>query len=213
MSPDTFVTYLPGWSPPENTKNGKAHTVFLSGFAVAQFKALQLLNTESAWCFPAENGKDHVDLKSIAKQVRDRQRMTAMKNRSKATGTLLLSGGRWTPHDLRRSGATLMGNLGVRPDVIEKCLNHIEQNKMLRIYQRQELKAEQEQAWRLLGERLALLTRDDAGNVVTLRPIESPQTRPPQNRISAGPSRTLIAGEKDSKTQQPLFRSRSARFR
>jgi hypothetical protein len=40
-----------------------------------------------------------------------------------------------------------MGNLGVLPDVIEKCLNHVEQNKMKRIYQRQELKTEQAQAW------------------------------------------------------------------
>jgi integrase len=178
--------------PPEHTKNGKAHIVFLSEFAVQQFKALQLFNSETDWCFPAENGKDHVDLKSIAKQVRDRQRTTAMKNRSKATATLLLSGGRWTPHDFRRSGATLMGNLGVRPDVIEKCLNHIEQNKMLRIYQRQELRAEQKQAWLLLGQRLSLLIRDGAKNVVTLRPINSAQTRLPHEHIVPESDRSLV---------------------
>jgi hypothetical protein len=80
-----------------------------------------------------------------------------------------------------------MGDLGVRPDVIEKCLNHIEQNKILRIYQRQELRAEQEQAWRLLGERLALLLRYDTANVVTLRPVNSQQMPPPQKQISANP--------------------------
>jgi integrase len=70
-----------------------------------------------------------------------------------------LSGGKWTPHDLRHTGTTIMGNLGILPDIIEKCLNHTEQNKMKRVYQRQELKAEQSQAWRQLGNRLELLSR------------------------------------------------------
>ena len=50
-----------------------------------------------------------------------------------------------------------MGELGVLGDVIERCLNHKEQNKLKRIYQRHELKEEQKHAWRLLGERLTLL--------------------------------------------------------
>jgi predicted nucleotide-binding protein (sugar kinase/HSP70/actin superfamily) len=61
-----------------------------------------------------------------------------------------------------------MGMLGVRPDVIEKCLNHTEQNKIQRIYQRAELRPEMAEAWRLLGERLELLT-GGADNVVILR--------------------------------------------
>lgn len=51
-----------------------------------------------------------------------------------------------------------MGDLGVAPDVIEKCLNHTEENKVKRIYQRQKLEAEQAQAWQVLGARLNLLT-------------------------------------------------------
>jgi len=41
--------------------------------------------------------------------------------------------------------------------LIERCLNHVEPNKLKRIYQRHELKAEQREAWKRLGERLALL--------------------------------------------------------
>ena len=80
-----------------------------------------------------------------------------MKNRAKATGVLILPGGEWTPHDLRRTGATMMGSLGVRPDIIEKCLNHVEQNKLIRVYQRQEMVPEQREAWHKLGERLEVL--------------------------------------------------------
>ncbi len=31
----------------------------------------------------------------------------------------------WTRHDLRRTGATLMGENGVEPHVIEAALNHV----------------------------------------------------------------------------------------
>ena len=50
-----------------------------------------------------------------------------------------------------------MGDLGVRPDVIEKCLNHVEPNRIKRIYQRQTLRPEMREAWKVLGEYLELL--------------------------------------------------------
>jgi hypothetical protein len=62
-----------------------------------------------------------------------------------------------------------MGELGVRPDVIEKCLNHLDENRMRRIYQRAVKKEEQIEAWRKLGDRLDLLSRLDAGDVAILR--------------------------------------------
>jgi hypothetical protein len=49
------------------------------------------------------------------------------------------------------------GELGVMGEVIERCLNHVEQNKLKRIYQRHELKAEQREARKRLGSRLGLL--------------------------------------------------------
>lgn len=168
------------WMPPANTKNAKEHTVILSDFAVKHFMTLQRLVMESAakegvkpspWVLPASRqGAGHVCLKSLAKQIGDRQRgdKIPMKNRAKLTQALELPKGKWTPHDLRRTGATLMGTLGVRPDVIEKCLNHVQQNRLVRIYQRQTLQAEQVEAWRLLGDRLELLT-NSTENVVVLR--------------------------------------------
>ncbi|MGL1834947.1 tyrosine-type recombinase/integrase [Rhodocyclaceae bacterium SMB388] len=160
--------------PSENSKNARAHTVYLSDFAQQHFAELKARAERlgSDWLCPSKHKDDsHVCPKSLAKQIGDRQRpgLEPMKGRTPLTESLVLSGGKWTPHDLRRTGATLMGTLGVRPDVIEKCLNHVEQNRLVRIYQRQELKDEQREAWRLLGERLDLLTREDAENVVTLR--------------------------------------------
>jgi integrase len=143
--------------PIENSKNDKAHTIYLSNFALSQFRRLSEYSQSDTWLYPNTKDTSSVCEKSISKQIDGRQNGTVYSNRSKANQALVLQGGKWTPHDLRRTGATLMGNLGVHGDVIEKCLNHTEENKLRRVYQHQELKEEQAEAWRFLGERLALL--------------------------------------------------------
>ena len=158
------IWFIPGI----NTKNAKDHNVFLSDFARDQFLALQSLTGDTDWCLPARDGLGHVCLKSITKQIKDRMRDEPLSNRTKATGALLISGGAWTPHDLRRTGATMMGELGVMGEVIERCLNHVEQNKLKRIYQRHELKAEQRDAWRRLGDRLTLLLSPESQENVVI---------------------------------------------
>lgn len=155
--------------PADNSKNGRPHTIYLSEFAARHFQALQAINGASKWCFPNRDDSDNVCVKTVTKQLGDRQRGEAspMSRRSPHTNALTLPGGRWTPHDLRRTAATLMTALGVLPEVAEKCLNHTEESRVKRTYQRHSYEAEKREAWRLLGERLELLTRDDA-NVVTL---------------------------------------------
>lgn len=151
--------------PADNSKNGKRHTVYLSRFAVYQFSKLENINCSSKWVFLNSKGTGAVCKKTLAKQIGDRQQAIKgrkpMSGRSKQTDSLVLDGGKWTPHDLRRTGATIMGTLNVRPDVIEKCLNHIEQNKIIRTYQHQTLIPEQQEAWRLLGQRLEILSMVD----------------------------------------------------
>ncbi len=156
--------------PAEDAKNTKEHRIYLSAFAVKWFEVLKPTSGASQWVFPAENkAGDHVCVKSITKQIGDRQREgPPMQNRSQAVASLKLSGGDWTPHDLRRTAATLAGELGTPPYVIERMLNHQQRNPLERIYQRQSLEAEQREGWRLLGERLELLT-SGASNLVTLK--------------------------------------------
>ena len=152
--------------PVENSKNDKAHTIYLSDFALGQFKRLHEYRQSETWLYPNTTNTSHVCEKSITKQVDGRQNDTIYSNRSKNNQALVLPGGKWTPHDLRRSGATLMGDLGVHADVIEKCLNHTQENALKRVYQHQKQESEQAEAWRLLGERLELLTGNNR-NVIT----------------------------------------------
>lgn len=162
--------------PVENSKNAKIHTIYLSEFAKSYFQKLFDISKTSNWLFPNRANNNHLCIKTITKQISDRQRppdIKPMKNRSKASKALALDGGKWTPHDLRRTAATMMGMLGTRPDVIEKCLNHTEQNKVTRIYQRQRLETEQQQAWKILGDRLFLLTNNSANNIIYLTDMKA----------------------------------------
>lgn len=148
------------WRIPD-TKNGKPHNVHLSDFAVKQFRKVKEFNSEGAWVYPCRDGKKAVSSKTITKQLGDRQRASeAMKRRSKSVATLTLPDGKWGPHDLRRTGATMMTRLGVLPEVAERCLNHVEENRMKRIYQRHTYETEMREAWCLLGDHLAHLTKD-----------------------------------------------------
>jgi integrase len=156
--------------PAENTKTGVNWKVYLSPFALRQFKALHALTGDTAFCFPARAAKGetpeaHVCVKSVSKQIGDRQmqfknRAGPLKNR-KHDNSLTLSEGRagaWTPHDLRRTGATMMQQLGVSLDLIDRCQNHVMAgSRVRRAYLHHDYAAEKRDAWERLGARLEAL--------------------------------------------------------
>ncbi|WP_208296866.1 site-specific integrase [Massilia sp. CCM 8734] len=154
--------------PKENVKDNLADlTVYLSPFALDQFRQLHRVTGHTDWCFPARNNEGHVDSKSISKQVGDRQSMfkkakdggprAPMKNR-RHDNTLVLGAGKtgaWTPHDLRRTGATLMQRLGVSLDIIDRCQNHVlPGSKVRRHYLHHDYADEKRDAWKRIGEHI-----------------------------------------------------------
>lgn len=148
--------------PAEDSKNGKAHSVTLSKFAIDQFKIVEAFSGKSQWCYPNTKDTGPVCSKTVTKQLGDRQRQPdqgILNNRSAKAQALILKGGKWTPHDLRRTGATLMTALGVLPEVAERCLNHTEENKVKRTYQRHSYTKEMAGAWLVLGQHLEQLTQ------------------------------------------------------
>lgn len=155
--------------PKENSKNGKSHVIYLSEFARELFSRLReqqsllherLISEAIApivWVYPSRDGSRPLDRKTISKQISDRQRANNIftKRAEGATKTsLILTGGKWRPHDLRRTGATLMVSLGTLPEVVERCLNHTEGKRLRRIYQHHEYRKEMVEAWHLLGNHL-----------------------------------------------------------
>ncbi len=87
---------LKTWTiPKENSKNGKSHTVYLSDFALEQFKVLISVASNDVWLFPNRDGSGHVCEKSITRQVGSRQSENILSNRSKDNQSLVLTGGKW----------------------------------------------------------------------------------------------------------------------
>jgi integrase len=159
-----------------DTKNQQDHLIHLSGFALTQFKKLAELREVgkdgklTPWVFPNSTATGPVCTKSINKQLQDRQRDAdkRMSGRAKNTTALLLPGGQWTPHDLRRTAATLMSRAGVNVAVIHRCLNHKPQDKLDRIYIQDDRMEDRQRAFEALGDRLAEITsgKAAASNVI-----------------------------------------------
>jgi integrase len=152
--------------PASNTKTQAAWYVFLSDFALGQFRSLRTLTGNSEWCYPSRSGLAHVSVKTVSKQVGDRQ--VRFKNRTplarrRHDDSLVLDGGRrgeWTPHDLRRTAATMMQALGVNPDVIDRCQNHVlAGSKVRRHYLHHDYAKEKQAAWQALGRQLEAIVR------------------------------------------------------
>lgn len=171
--------------PKENVKGSLADMrIYLSPFALTQLQQLHAVTGHSDWCFPSYGDEGHISTKSMTKQISDRQAMfkkakdgaprAPMKNR-RSDNTLVLDSGRsgsWAPHDLRRTGATMMQVLGVPLDTIDRCQNHVlGGTKVRRHYLHHDYADEKRTAWRLLGERLSELLRpvDKAANIVPIK--------------------------------------------
>lgn len=160
--------------PAQNAKNGRAHLVHLSDFALDHFAELRDLQ-EGEWVVGGRVSGNPADQKALARLVKDRQRVEWLPGRTeplnkrttKHAQALAFPNGAWTPHDLRRTAATLMQELGVLPSVIEKCLNHSEPALIRRTYQRAEYLPERREAFAQLGAHLARLTCDDTSTVLT----------------------------------------------
>ena len=163
------------------TKNQRDHTIHLSNYALRQIGKLSqiretLKDTDdkmlTPWIFPARENFRPVSVKSFGKQLADRQRdpEQRMKNRSNNTMALLLPGGKWTAHDLRRTTGTLMAKLGFSSDTINECLNHVTTDRMTKVYIQSRREDDQVRAFDALGRYLGQLHNPVAGaDVIELR--------------------------------------------
>jgi len=198
------------WHLPE-TKNQRDHTIHLSAFAIEQFEKLAELTVASnddpdrsvPWVFPNMANDGPVGVKSFGKQLSDRQKTPERRlpHRSKATTSLLLSRGRWTAHDLRRTAATRMAEIGISGDVIDECLNHMIESRVRRTYIRDRRITEQRKAFDALGARIHAL-------------LAAPASGKPESQRRVGRRHGLSEGRLATATSSPKYlpqRSRQVR--
>lgn len=166
--------------PAANTKGERGqkrdHLIYLSNFTLEQFKQLHALTGKSLWAFPATYIEGSVSEKSVSKLVGDRQ--ITFKKRSRKlqfrveNNSLVLSDEDWTPHDLRRTGATQIQRIiGGQAGhfVAELCLNHVVITGSGKHYLLDENADVKRDAWNKLGDWLELVLSSD--NVMRIKSV------------------------------------------
>lgn len=162
---DNRIWFIPAANTKSTRGKKQDHYVYLSDFSLKQFEKLRSL-TETEWCFPSRDGSNHVCVKSVSKLIGDRQaqfkdRPNGLKGR-RNDNTLVIGAEEWTPHDMRRTGATIMQSLGVSLDVIDRCQNHIIQgSRTRRHYMKYDYAKEKQEAWELLGGHIEEILKSD----------------------------------------------------
>jgi integrase len=140
--------------PGDRTKNGRAHDVPLSDLALDML-AKQHRRIGRGLVF----GEGEGGFNGWAKSKRAFDAATGL-NES------------WTLHDLRRTAATRMADLGVQPHIIEAVLNHVSGHKagVAGIYNRSTYAAEKRAALDLLASHLKVeLAKAEGANVRRLK--------------------------------------------
>jgi integrase len=97
--------------PEERTKNGRTHLVPLPRQAITALKRLKEIGCSSDWAFPGKNSERPMGETTL------NERLT----RSNRLGIE-----HWCIHDLRRTGSTMLHEMGFPPLIIERALNHIQ---------------------------------------------------------------------------------------
>lgn len=102
--------------PKERMKNGLPHIVYLSKQALDILYALHACSHGSKWVFPKRN-----DLSMPISQATFNRFTYEIRDLAQIEGIKLEH---FTVHDLRRTGSTLLNEMGFNRDWIEKCLAH-----------------------------------------------------------------------------------------
>lgn len=160
--------------PAARAKNKREHVVPLSDMAheiireqIAAVEALDERKDRKAtpFIFPGPGSRAAVTGASIPKAVK-REEVTKR-------GTATIMGiAPWTPHDLRRTAATHMEEIGISPFIIGQVLNHVSATKTSitsRVYARYDYAREKREALELWANRLAVIVEGKALIVPLLR--------------------------------------------
>lgn len=140
--------------PAEHSKNRRAHRVYVTPELREQFNGTTRLfravtaTGVQAWVRRLQFNVDG--------DKAPREPWAGMRPIDRETGKPMPP---WTPHDLRRTFATRLGELGVAPHIVEKLLNHtFEGSSVAAIYNRSELLDERSAATKLWTSELLRLT-------------------------------------------------------
>ncbi|WP_206456253.1 tyrosine-type recombinase/integrase [Aurantimonas marina] len=152
VDPDAATWTIPG----ERTKNGLTHIVYLSPAALAIVeRAMDRADDERDAALFTRTGEP-IESNAIAKAAKLK---------------LQILDERWTPHDIRRTAATMMADIGILPHVVEAVLNHISGFRagVAGVYNRARYEPERRRALDMWAEHLEAITSGQKAVVVPMR--------------------------------------------
>jgi integrase len=156
--------------PAERTKNKRAHTIALPPLALSILEGTERRAGNDRVFGDGDNGFRGW---SKAKAALDRRMIearnsTAKKVRKSAADAPVAP---WTVHDIRRSVATHMAELGVLPHVVEAVLNHVSGHKagVAGVYNRSTYANEAKAALALWADHVRTIVEGGEHKVVTLK--------------------------------------------
>ena len=119
------------WTIPKSRMKGRnPHVVYLSSQAVDIFVALHTCAAGSKYVLPSRYDANRCMSKATLNRVTQ-----MVSERAKAAGLPLEP---FTVHDLRRTGSTLLNEIGFNRDWIEKCLAHEDGRSSRSVYNKAE---------------------------------------------------------------------------
>lgn len=132
--------------PKERTKNGKEHLVHLSPEVVSTLQWLKAEHTNGQYVF-STNGKTPISGYSKAKAKLDTLCARFAEEWFPEFLPQIFQT-EWRVHDLRRTAASGMAELGFQPHIVERVLNHVSgaQGGLVGVYQRFEYADERKRA-------------------------------------------------------------------
>lgn len=116
--------------PKERMKGGRSHNVYLSRQSAGIMRSLKIFAGNSQYLLPSPYGADSPMSRATFNRV------TAAIVRRAQNQRLSLAP--FTVHDLRRTGSTLLNELGFNRDWIEKCLAHQDCSSSRGVYNKAE---------------------------------------------------------------------------
>lgn len=160
--------------PGARTKNKKTHLVPLSRLALDILdEARRLPGAGDGFLFPSPKVKGRpLSGSGLAHALADALLAPNAEEQAKGARKCLRVSS-FTPHDLRRTGATRATEAGVRRETVKRVLNHLPTD-VTKVYDRYEYLVEKRQALEVWERKLREVFEDQppGANVVALRPAE-----------------------------------------
>ncbi|MGH8200329.1 MAG: tyrosine-type recombinase/integrase [Steroidobacteraceae bacterium] len=147
--------------PPERSKNGRAHEVPLSDLALELLEQLRAPAADRPHLLPSVHSKLR-----RGKPLSQRALSRALRNNHDDGKLFGLQP--FTPHDLRRTAASMMTSLGILRLHVSKVLNHTDQDITGKVYDLNEYTAEKRKALQTWADHLRAVTAGKRPKVVPI---------------------------------------------